>query len=474
MATSVKSNPVAQEITTKPQVGPFSKKDEFGYILGDMGGSFVNLVIDAFYLTFCTYVLGVSPIFMGNLFLFSRLFDAFNDPVIGSFPDRWKIGKSGDKFKPYIKLFMWPLAIAMVMAFADVSSMGSTFTHVWVAAAYILYGIAYTGTSMPFGAMANVVTDDPVERTKLSRARSIGGSLVGLGALSIVPLVVWDGNGNAIPRAFFILGIIFAVLSLLSYRGLLNMTQERIVEKPKDEKEEKDFKYSQVLKDVMKNRPLLGVMLATVGSLIYITANSQLGSIMFLEYYGRPEILSIVNFSQIGVLVLAIPLVPKLSEWFGKKKTILFAVVFNLIIAGYLMFVPIANPYTFAVIFLIANSGQTIFTMLIWALVSDCLDFHEWKFGYRSDGSLYSIYTFSRKIGSTIASTLASYSLAWIGFVSGAATQTAEVSSNIRTLYTAVPVITTLFQIVGIGIVFNLTKSVTNEMYKELKANRSK
>lgn len=465
---------MAENVTTEKKVEkrPFSVKDEIGYVMGDMGGSFVNLYIDAFYLTFCTYVLGVSPVFMGNMFLFSRLFDAINDPIIGSIPDQISIGKSLDKFKPFIKIAMWPLALSVLMAFADVSSWGSTALHVWVVAAYLLYGMSYTAASMPFGAMANVITDDPINRTKLSRARSIGGMAVGAGFLSLVPLFIWDDAGNAIPRAFFIIAVFFAIGSLVGYFGLLKLTEERIVE-DKDETAEK-FSYSTVLKDVVKNRPLVGVMVATIGSLIYITANTQLGQIMFLEYYGRPELFSIVNFSQIFVLIIALPLIPRLSGKFGKQKFLLVAVALNFVIALFLLFVPIANPYIFMAIFITGNIGQTFFTMLIWALVSDCLDYHEWKFNYRSDGSLYSIYTFSRKIGSTLASTLASYSLAWIGFVAGAATQTPEVSANIRILYVAVPVIAALLEIVGIGFIFNLNKEKTEKVYADLNAKRQK
>ena len=80
--------------------------DQVGYVCGDMAGSFVNLFVDAYFLTFCTYVLGISPAWMATLFLVARLWDAINDPIMGSFPDRWRLGKSGDKFKPWIKLFM--------------------------------------------------------------------------------------------------------------------------------------------------------------------------------------------------------------------------------------------------------------------------------------------------------------------------------------------------------------------------------
>ena len=83
-------------------VRPFGVKDQLGYVFGDMAGSFVNLFVDAYFLTFCTYILGISPGWMAGLFLAARLWDAINDPIMGSFPDRWLIGKSGDKFKPAI------------------------------------------------------------------------------------------------------------------------------------------------------------------------------------------------------------------------------------------------------------------------------------------------------------------------------------------------------------------------------------
>ena len=186
----------------------FGAKDQFAYALGDTGGSFVNLYVDAYFMVFCTYVLGISPYFMGTLFLVSRLWDAINDPLIGSLPDRFKIGKSGDRFKPYIKIFMVPLALSGIFCFTNVSGLSSMWRHVWVSFAYIMYGMCYTGTSMPYGSLASVVTSDPVERTKLSRARSVGGMIVGI-ALALVPQFIWqvnaDGTQSPVPSAFLII-----------------------------------------------------------------------------------------------------------------------------------------------------------------------------------------------------------------------------------------------------------------------------
>ncbi len=449
---------------------PFGIRDQLGYVCGDMAGSFVNLYVDAYFLTFCTYVLGISASWMGTLFLFARLWDAINDPIIGSFPDRWTIGKSGDKFKPYIKIAMVPLAISGLLCFADVSSFASTAKHVWAAVAYVIYGMSYTGTSIPFGSMASVITNNAVERTKLSRARAIGGTIVGFGALSLVPQFVFDKSGNVVASGFFKVAIVFGICSLIFYILLMILTTER-VKTPKAEKVK--FNYGHILKGVFHNRPMLGVMLATIGSLLYITGNSQLGSYLYKEYYHAPQVLTFVSLISIPVMVICFPLIPKLSQKYGKKKVVVFSSGYNLIISTVLFLVPIPNVYLYLILSTLAVSGQTVFTMLIWAFVTDCIDYQEYLTNERNDGSLYSIYTFSRKIGSTLASTLASFALGALGFVSGIETQAPEVASHIRLLCTSIPVITCILELIGIGLVYDLTKEKTEKMYEVLEARRA-
>ena len=448
----------------KKQIRPFGVKDEIGYVFGDMAGSFVNLFVDAYFLIFCTNVLGISAGWMGTLFLVARLWDAINDPIMGSFPDRWMIGKSGDKFKPWIKIFMLPLALSGVLCFFNVPLEGIAL-HAYVAFAYVLYGMSYTGTSMPFGAMASVVSDDPIQRSKLSRARSIGGTIVGIVGLSIVPVVCFDKQSNILPERFT---LIFGVLSIISYFVLLNFTQERI--RQNSEKAEK-FNYGKVLKATVHNRPLIGVMVATLGSMLFITGSNQVRSYIFKEYYARTDVMSIISLATIPILVICFPLVPKLVAKFGKKATLMAAIVSSTIFSVIPVVMEIKNVYIYSALVVLGTIGQTVFTMLIWALVTDCLDYSEWKFNERSDGSMYSLYTFSRKIGSTIASTGVSFGLAAIGFVSGSnVVQTAEAVNGIYFLVNIIPVVTCILELVGVGLIFNLNKETTERMYAELKA----
>ena len=452
---------------SKKQIRPFGVKDEIGYVFGDMAGSFVNLFVDAYFLIFCTNVLGISAGWMGTLFLVARLWDAINDPIMGSFPDRWMIGKSGDKFKPWIKIFMLPLALSGVLCFFNVPLEGIAL-HAYVAFAYVLYGMSYTGTSMPFGAMASVVSDDPIQRSKLSRARSIGGTIVGIVGLSIVPVVCFDKQSNILPERFTLIAVIFGVLSIISYFVLLNFTQERI--RQNSEKAEK-FNYGKVLKATVHNRPLIGVMVATLGSMLFITGSNQVRSYIFKEYYARTDVMSIISLATIPILVICFPLVPKLVAKFGKKATLMAAIISSTIFSVIPVVMEIKNVYVYSALVVLGTIGQTVFTMLIWALVTDCLDYSEWKFNERSDGSMYSLYTFSRKIGSTIASTGVSFGLAAIGFVSGSnVVQTAEAVNGIYFLVNIIPVVTCALELIGVGLIFNLNKETTEQMYAELKA----
>lgn len=443
----------------------FGAKDQFAYALGDTGGSFVNLYVDAYFMVFCTYVLGISPYFMGTLFLVSRLWDAINDPLIGSLPDRFKIGKSGDRFKPYIKIFMVPLALSGIFCFTNVSGLSSMWRHVWVSFAYIMYGMCYTGTSMPYGSLASVVTSDPVERTKLSRARSVGGMIVGI-ALALVPQFIWqvnaDGTQSPVPSAFLIIAVIFGIGSLAAYTGLLSGTTERVKYEPSKE----GYSYKRVLKGAIKNRPLIGAMIATIGSLIAITGSSQFGSYFWKEYYQAPQMVTYITLLSMPIMLLLFPVIPGLVKRFGKKKTILIPSIVGFGVSLILVFIPIANPWVFFALNIVATFGNSIFSMLVWALVTDCLDYQQKITGERADGSVYSLFTFARKLGSTIASTVASYALGWIGYNSALTTQTAEVAGRIRILYTAIPVVTTVLIIIGLGLVYNLQETEEDEMAK--------
>lgn len=450
----------------------FGVRDQVGYALGDIGGSFVNLYIGGFFLIFCTYVLGVSPYFMGTMFLLGKFFDAICNVIMGTLPDRWKIGKSGDKFLPYINISKWILAASCLLAFANVSSWGSAATHIWVVFVYLFFCVAYTADSIPYGSLASVITNDPVERTKLSRARAIGGMVVGLGFLSFVPMFIYDKAGKVVPEAFFQIAIVFSILSVLAYTGLVKLSTERIRdEKGPGTNSEYNFKDAFVV--AIKNRPLIGMMVASVGSLLMINGVSQLAPIVFAERYHMPGAFAINSFISIGITLVLFAIVPKLVVKFNKRNLVIGTAFFSLAASLLMTLVTIENVYVFMVLYNLATIGSVVFVMVVWALVTDCIDYAELQTGKHYEGTLYSLYSFARKVGMGLGSAIGSYALGWVGFVSGAKSQSPAVAEGVAKMYTGMPVLAFIIILIGVGLIYNLNAKRTDEMYAALKERRA-
>lgn len=447
----------------------FGIRDQIGYIFGDLAGSMVSLYIEMFILTFSTYVLGISAQFMAALFLFSKFWGAVNDPLMGSIADKFKIGKSGDKYKPYIKFAMLPLAASAVITFIDVSSWNMISKQIWISVAYIFYEMCYTATSIPYGAMSAVITDNPDERMKLSRARSIGGTTVGMLFIPVVSATIWNADTTPNARGYLILGIIAAVASIVFYMVLLGLTTERIQDNETSKtKKQNTYKFTEVLKGAASNRPLIGIMFATIGSLIGSSAAGTLSMYLYREYYHAPRVMAISSFVSLPIMLLCFTFVPKISKKYSKKSVVLISLFYNIAASILLYLIPIANPYLFLTLNTLAGIGQVTFMILVWAFVAECIDYQEYKTNQKADGTLYSIYTFSRKLGSTIASSAATYVLGVIGFVSGVQAQAAGVGEGIRTLVTLAPVVACIIEIIGVGLIYNLNKDKTEVMYAEL------
>lgn len=450
----------------------FGVRDQVGYALGDIGGSFVNLFIGGFFLMFCTYVLGVSPYFMGTMFLLGKFFDAICNVIMGTIPDRWKLGKSGNKFLPYISISKWILAASCLLAFADVSSLGTTATHVWVVFVYLFFCVAYTADSIPYGSLASVITNDPVERTKLSRARAIGGMVVGLGFLSFVPMFIYDKSGSVVPEAFFQIAIVFSILSVLAYTGLVKLSTERIRDdQPTGTKS--DYSFKDAFTVAIKNRPLIGMMIASIGSLLMINGVSQLAPIVFAERYKMPGAFAINSFISIGITLVLFAIVPKLVAKFNKRNLVIVTSIFSLVASALMTMVTFENVYVFMALYNLATIGSSVFIMVVWALVTDCIDYAELQTGKHYEGTLYSLYSFARKVGMGLGSAIGSYALGWVGFVAGAKSQSPAVAEGVLKMYTGMPIIAFILMLIGVALIYNLNSKRTNEMYAALKLRRA-
>ncbi|WP_394885057.1 MFS transporter [Clostridium perfringens] len=442
----------------------FSMKDKIGYTLGDLGCCCTEQFRAMFLTVFYTLVLKINPIHVGTILLITKVWDAINDPIIGAIIDARK-AKAGKKFIPWMRAFSIPCAILMCIGFLNVSNWDYGFKL-----AYVLYESMYTCVNVPFGSLSSVMTDDTNHRTDLSRYRSLGGTIFMTVIVIVGPLFLYKDN-QPVASNFLLLAIICACISVFCIQVTCVWCKER-VEIPDVEREK--INYFQVLKNISKNRALLGVIIASLVGMIAASVVNGLNTYLFKDYFGNVKLMSISGMLSTVYAIITFIGTKFVANKFGKKEWCMYGAGFAAIVYGVLFFLPIKNPIMFIAINGICYIGASGFQILIWAMVNDSIDYQELKTGTRNESIVYSTYSFFRKIAAALSASLSSFILAFIGYNVNAATQTPQVISNLWKSYTGIYSLGYVIAILSLFFIYPLTKKKTEEMLQELSIKREK
>ena len=393
-------------------------KEALGYGFGDLG-NLMNLTLVSSYLkVYCTdYLLKGKALGkkitddISNMVLFVRLWDVINDPIWGLFVDRRSPAKSG-KFRHYLASVSFPLALSLIICFLPIRQLfpNASYTVLLVFSylSYIFYGMMYTGMNIPYGSLATAMTSKGEERTLLSTTRNIGGGLGG-GIVSLLgPILLYDKNDAGERSLFnnshaFTFAVVMAVLGVIAYLLCYKTTKERVQYAEKKEKLDLRLTYG----SLFKSRPFITVTLAGMmisGLLQYQSFNQYLTK----NYFADSTLSIYITASTYLPMVILILLMPKIAKRFGKKEVttagLAIATFFSLVLC---LIGPNEQLRTHYMPFIITNfgvgAGYSFLSILTWAIVGDVIDYQEVKTGIKNESAIYAVYTFSRKLGQTIA-----------------------------------------------------------------------
>lgn len=473
-ATPTQSNKTATPIPTKLNKtatdGGFRKfgmRDKMGYMFGDFGNDFFFILVASFLMVYYTDVLHISAATVGGLFLVARLWDAVADVTWGRFIDTRNPGKVG-KFKPWIFRMSFPLVISGILMFVHIPGMTDGFYLAYAFVTYILWGTLYSTVNIPYGSMASVITSDPVERTTLSTFRTLGANLAGLIVNVVGPLILFVDN-KADPSHFLLGAIIFGFLSISCYMACYKLTTERIIA-PKRERQKGDF--GKTVKGLLKNKPLIWILII---SLLFMVCFMLIGAVnvyLFKDYFSNAKALSIVGLLGTATVFIAMPMVRPLVAKFGKKEVAATGAALSAVIYTLLYLLPNLSSTQFICLLTIAMFGYSFFNLVIWAFVTDVIDYHEYLTGLREDGTVYSIYSFARKVGQAIAGGVGGFAIAAAGYDSSSDVQTQEALNGIHTLATLVPAATFILMFLMLVFLYPLNKKRTIQLAIDLAEKR--
>ena len=458
-----------KEVLESSKVKPFGMQDKVGYMLGDVGSCLLFNFIGSYLLVFYTDVFGISAAAVGTLMAVSRVWDAINDPMMGVIVDKRKRTKDG-KFRPYLKYMGIPLGIFTILTFLVIPNMPQGMKLPYAYITYIGFGMAYTAINIPYGSLASVMTNDPVQRTELSTWRNISSIFAMIPLMVLTPKLVFDASDAVSPKGFLIAAVLYVIIANIGYRLCYKMTTERIINEVKEDAPKASL--GETLKTLGKNKALIGLILSSLGTLTAMFLPNALNAYLFKDYFQAPGLLSLAGLLPMVGTFLAIPVTGKLVAKFGKKNIAIYSGIVSIAAYVVLVLFPTKNPMLYIALITVSGFGTALYGMIVWALVGDVIDYQEYLSGKREEGIVYATYSVSRKLVQAIVGSIGGFALAAIGYQSGAATQAPEVAESIRTIITVVPLIGFIFGTVCLKFVYNLSNKTLNEVNEELERRR--
>lgn len=374
-------------------------KEVLSYSVAGLGQNIICQLVTTFFMLYMTDVAGVSALWLAWMFLGARLFDAFNDPVMGSIVEMTRTRQG--KMRPYLKYSPFPIAILTVLLFVSFPGIGEVGKFAFGTVVYLLWGIAYTSVDVPYWGLASSMTTDTEKRnTLLTIARLL--CTIGSGAVSVfIPVFVGNSTADAQYIMYPIIALVCVLIAVptfwIGYKG----TKERFY----DPATEGKFTLVKNLKLLGKNKPaLLIILVGVLGSLrtIYMTT-----AVYYAKYNLR-------NFSLAGIIfLLVVPgglaatlLTPVLSKRFGKKTIFIWSHIIGgaFLIALYLIGLPsngtsMGAQIAFYIIIILAGVPSGFSNIMTYSMIADSIDYLEDKTGERAEAFCFSLQTFISKIG---------------------------------------------------------------------------
>lgn len=428
-------------------------KQALGFGIGAVGKDMVYALVSGFILYYYNDILGISGTFTGIMMMAARVFDAFNDPLMGVVVE--KTNTRFGKFRPWIVTGTVTNALILYGMFAMPASLSGTRMLVYTSVAYVLWGVTYTLMDIPFWSMIPAITAPGKERENLS---VIGRSCaaVGYAVPTILTMLLVVRLGSSEREGFSIFAAAVAVVFVVAELVCVALVREKQTER------QKSATVKEMFSALTHNDQAMVVVVGIIvfNASLYLT--TQLGVYFFKYDIGNSDLFSL--FGTVGGVgqILSMVSLPLLRRRWGSKQ--ILAGALGITIAGYLALFALSMTGVKAVAPLAATAfviyiGFGLATVLTTVFLADTVDYGEYKTGQRNESVVFSMQTFVVKLASAVSVLIAGVGIDLIGLDDTVAVQSEGTLLGLRLLMVALPVAGLLFSIVYFMKKYHLTEA---------------
>ena len=421
-----------------------------GYGAADAGGV-ITLVLIGYLERFSRNVLGVDPIIYAGILLVWNIWDAINDPLVGTFMDVMftKAKNKQNKFRPWILRSIPLLAVGLISLFTLPTLFDGMLCIVVLFISKIVFELGYTVMNIGMGSLLGVMATNDAERASLSSARGFGSTVGGaIGSIALPQILAALGEtpagyaATAVAAAALGCGLVFTHYAFTVER---NVAAQNAVQ-TEEEKEAQKVKVTDILNVFKVNRPYLALCIHSICICFVQGIANGAATYMYGDVLGNIGLQSIASLVSMPVMFGGLIIAPILA-----KKIDLVKIIRTCILVGCILlaacFVYATSVETMIPVLYIVWSGLgtglvTLSVQLQWGLVGESIDYNEYLTGKRSEGAIYGTFSLTRRVGQTLSGSIAVIMLTWFGYQAGAgAAQPASAIFGIKAMCILIPAI---------------------------------
>ena len=465
----------------------FGIRDSIAYAAGDLGCN-MSFALKSTMALFWTQVMGMSA-WYSLLLIIVQVWDAINDPLIGSLIDADKRKYKRNKFLQYIWVGSIGLIVGGACCFLPFPGAPVWAKFIIFIAGYVIWDAFYTIANVPYGSLLSLISTDPADRASLSAWRSIGSMVGNMLPMVILPFLIYNEDESLNGNMVFVAALVMGVLGFICFQFMIKNTEVRVDTDVVLNEDQPKFNVFEALKNFVLNRPAVGATIAAMGMFIGMQGAATAVSVTFQIYFKNTEISGIVQLFAMNPIFVFTPLARKMVTKYGKKELSVVGAICSIIGGLGLFIITPDNTNLDLLIYIICqlvySLGLGIYSTVSWAMMGDAIDYNEWKTGKREEGVVYSLHSFFRKLAQGIGPAVALIIMEGMGYVNNAVDPETgaefidvtllswDFAVELRTLVAILFLVAAIMQFIGLGLIYNLDKKTLAKMNEELEARHA-
>ena len=386
------------------------------YAFGDIASQFVWTFVGSYLTIFYTDIVGLAPAAVSAIMMVARIWDAFNDPMMGAIAERTR-SRFG-RFRPYIAFGCPFLAVFAVLTFTGPFGNG-TAGVLWAAFTYIAAGMLYTLTNIPYSSLNAVMTEDADQRNMLNTSRNIGMN-IGMTIvqfLSPILLLRFSAAGAQVAdsHGYLYTAIIYSIISIQMFL-IVFFTSKEVVQ-PSGEPAK--FSVADTIKNLVQNKYLMIISLVMLLQMTAFMGRIAVCAFWVIYCLGSFTMISLIMTLPTLLGIVGSFFVPAAAKKFGKRQVLMGSMAIQAIGLIIMFLAPFDNMTMVMagnVIFGLFNVGMP----MTLSMVADSVDYMDLKRGVRTDGTAYATYGLATKLGNALGGALGVLVMAAFGYVANA------------------------------------------------------